>query len=145
MRKALLVGVGAVGLVLGGSAPALAGGWFDVDADFVIPGINPCTGVETQIAVHVEEGHFVGPSDALKGETYRGTYTAADGASGTFRNIFRARPNAGGDGGSFSQVILFVGEYEGRRQTSTFVAHGVIRDGVEKVFFTQERSGCTPG
>ncbi len=144
MRKPLFVGVGTVGLLLGGATPALAGGWFDVDSEFVITGINPCTGAETQIAITVEEGHFVGRNDAQKGETLRGSYAADDGASGTFRNIIRGKPTAGGDGETFSQVILFVGEYEGRRQTSTFLTHYVVHDGVDKVFFVQGRSACTP-
>jgi hypothetical protein len=39
-------------------------------------------------------------------------------------------------------VILVVGEHQGRRVTSTFVTHGVMRDGVEEVLFTQHGHGC---
>jgi hypothetical protein len=138
-------GLAAVALAVGPVPAAAATGWDALDLTETTSAVNPCTGLVTELVLHADRLHVAGGgASSSEGIHFTGTYTAADGSAGRFRDTDQGVDLSTDGDFVFSQRVVFVGTYEGRRQVSHLVAHVTVTGDTERVFLFRVDAHCTP-
>ena len=142
MKKQILAALAAGAALAAVPTPASAAGWQPTSGGTTVEAVNPCTGATTELTVSWSASHLVATPNGAVWTDFRGSYSGADGSTGTVRLGGGTAPTQDGYTDWFRRHA--VGEYDGRQQRMTFLFRVSVGEDID-VRVQRDSGSCSGG